>query len=64
MSNNLLREEKRPWPIVRCEWGSPYDLIHVLGPFSVILQPRNCYKVEFTNTSSAGRTTTKIKKIL
>ena len=28
----LLREVRRPWPIVRCE-ESPYDLINVLGPF-------------------------------
>ena len=36
--NVLLREVKRAWPIVRYE-QSPYDLINVLGPFSVILQP-------------------------
>ena len=58
----LLREVKRPFPIVRCEL-SPYDLINVLGPFSVILQPRNL-KVEFTNTSSGDRRARKITKIL
>ena len=46
--SKLLGEVKRPLPIVRCE-QSPYDLINALGPYSVILQPRNCYQVEFTN---------------
>ena len=35
-----------------------------LGPFSVIWQPWNFYKVESTNTPSGGRTTRKITKIL
>ena len=30
-----------------------YDLIDVLSPFSVILQPMNFFKVEFANNSNA-----------
>ena len=54
---------RRPWPIARCE-QSPYDLINVLGPFSVILQPLDFDKVEFSCPSSVGRTVRKITKIL
>ena len=35
------------------EWGVLYDLINVLGPFLVILQPWNFCKVEFTCICSA-----------
>ena len=52
-----------PGPIALCE-ESPYDLMAILGSLSVILQPSNFYKVEFTSTSSAGKTARKIKKIL
>ena len=41
---------------------SPDNL--VLGHFSVILQPRSFCKVRFCDTSSAGKTTRKITKIL
>ena len=58
----LLREVERQWRIVLCK-ESPYDLIDVLGPFSIILQSRNFYKGEFTDTSSAGMTVT-IAKLL
>ena len=47
-------------PIVLSE-ESPYDLMDVLGPFSVILQRGNFSKVEFTaTTASAGKTARKI----
>ena len=46
--------EKGPLPIVLCEQG-PYDLIDVFSRFSVILQPLNLNKVEFTYTSSTGK---------
>ena len=36
------------------------DLINVLGHFSVISQPWNFYKVEFTDSSSAAKTARKI----
>ena len=54
---------KRSLPIVLCE-ESPYDLIDVLGLFSVILQPLNFNKVKFTDTSSAGKTARKTTQIL
>ena len=50
-------------PIVLYE-ESHYQLINVLGHFSVILQIDICYQVEFTHTSSAGKTARKITKIL
>ena len=34
----FLREVERPLCVVLCE-ESPYDLINVLGPFSVTLKP-------------------------
>ena len=39
------------------------DLINVLGPFTVILRPRNFYDIEFTCASSACETALKITKI-
>ena len=54
---------KRPLRIVLCK-GSPYNLIDVLGPFSIILQSLNFFPVKFTDTFSAGKTMTKITKIL
>ena len=54
---------KHPLRTILCN-ESPYDLINVLGPFLVILQPRNFYKVEFTNTVSARKTARRITKIL
>ena len=53
---------KRPLHIVLCK-ESPYNLINVLDPFSVIFQ-ETLYKVEFTDTSSAGKTVSKTTKIL
>ena len=44
--------------------GVHYHLINVLGPFSIILQPRNFYKVKFAYISSARETARKITKIL
>ena len=44
--------------------GVHYDLIDVLGHFTVILQPWNFCKVEFTYISSARETLRKITKIL
>ena len=41
-----------------------YKLIDVLGHFSVILQPLDFCKVEFTYICSAGRAARKITKIL
>ena len=41
-------------PIVVCE-ESPYDLINVLGPFSVILQPGDFCKAEFTCIPNASK---------
>ena len=43
----LLSQARRPLSIVLCE-ESPYDLINVLRPFSVILQPWNFNNVKFT----------------
>ena len=40
-----------------------YELIDVLGHFSVILQPCHFCNVEFTYVSSAGRIARKITKI-
>ena len=47
--------------IVLCE-ENLYDLVNVLGPFSIILQPLNLYKVEFTYVSSARKTARKATK--
>ena len=44
--------------------GVLYDLINVLGPFSVILQPRNFLKVKSTYISSARKIARRITKIL
>ena len=54
---------KRPLHIILWK-ESRYNVINVLGPFSLILQPWNSYVVKFTNTSSAGKTARKITKIL
>ena len=43
--------------------GILYDLINVLGPFSVILQPRNFFNVEFTYISNTRKIAGKITKI-
>ena len=43
---------RRQLRIVLCK-ESPYDLINILGPFSVI-------KVELTDSSSVGKTARKI----
>ena len=58
----LLRMVKGSLPIVLCDWN-PYDLIYVVGRFSVILQPLDFNKAEFTCTSGAGKTARKIRKI-
>ena len=42
-------------PVLRCNVLDPG-----INPFSVILQPWNFYKIEFTNTSSAGKKASKI----
>ena len=42
--------------------GAIFALINVLGHFSVILQPGNFSKVEFTFICSAGRTVRKNHK--
>ena len=47
----VLRVLNGPLPIVLCKWN-PYDLIDVLGPFSLILQPWNFCKIEFSYISS------------
>ena len=60
---SLLREVKRQLGAVLYK-ESPYNLVNVLDPFSVILQPRNLFKVKFTDTSSAGKSARKITKIL
>ena len=52
---------KGPLPIILCE-ESPYDLIDVLGLFSVILSQWNFYKVELTYNSSAGKIARRIIK--
>ena len=54
---------KRSLRTVLCE-ESPNDLTNVVGPFSVILQPSNFYKVEFTYTSGAGKIVSKTTKML
>ena len=54
---------KRPLRIALCK-ESLYNMINVLGPFSVILQPLKFHKVEFTDTSYAGKTARKITKVL
>ena len=43
---------------------SPYNLISISGPFSVILHPLWFHKFEFIDTSSAGEKATQITKIL
>ena len=43
--------------------GVLYDLINVLGPSSVIFQPRN-FRSEFAYISGAHNTTRKVKIIL
>ena len=53
---------KRQLRIVLCK-ESPHNLIDVLGPFLVILQPLGFSKVEFTDTSGAGKTARKITKM-
>ena len=58
---DLSREVKCPLRIVLFE-ESPYNLINVLGPFSVILQPLDLHEVEFTDTSSAGKARGKSSK--
>ena len=42
----------------------PFDLINVLGPFWVILQPLNLSKFVFTYVSSASETSIKVTKVL
>ena len=46
---------KRPLRIVLSEEGH-YNLIDILGHFSVILQPWNFLKVKFCDISSTGKT--------
>ena len=43
---------------------SPYNLIDVLDPISVIVQPCYFYQVKFSVTSSANKTAKKVTKIL
>ena len=53
---------KCPLPIALGEEGY-YDLINVLCPFSVILQPSDFYyEVQFTYTPSAGKAARKVIK--
>ena len=54
---------KRPLRIVVCK-ASLSNLINVSAPFSVILQLRNFYKLEFTNTSSVGKAAKQITKAI
>ena len=68
MWNNSLKrgepgEVKRSLCVVLCK-ESPYNLVNVLGPFSVILRPRNFHKVKFTDTSSARKAARLITKTL
>ena len=56
-----LTHEQLHFSLLVCE-RSPYDLINVLGHFSVISQPQNVCKVEFSNISSALETMRKIAK--
>ena len=56
-------EVKQPLSIVLCK-DSPYNLMNVLGLFSVILQPRNFHNVKIINTFSASKTASKVTKIL
>ena len=58
----LEKEMNCPLCAVLCE-ESPYNLIDVLGPVSVIFQPWHFYKVEFTHASSAGKAARKIVTI-
>ena len=58
-----LREVKRPLHIVLCK-ESHYDLIDILGSFSVTLLPWKFYKVAFTYSSCPGTTARKITNIL
>ena len=57
-----------PWKIafslLICAKSPFYHLINVSGHFSVILQPWNYRKVEFTYISSTHETATKITRIL
>ena len=55
----LWREVKCPLRIVLCK-ESPYHLIDVLAPSSVILRRRDFYQVEFTDTCSTNKIATKI----
>ena len=59
----LSREVKCLLYIVLCK-ESPYNLINVLGLFSVMLQLSNSCKVYFIYISSASKTARKITKIL
>ena len=61
--SQLLREVKRSLCMVLYK-ESPYDLINVLGPLSVILQAQKFYKIEFTDIFSAGKKARKMTKIL
>ena len=54
----LSRDVKRLLRIVLRK-DSTFNLINVLGPFSVILQPLSFHKVELADTSSADETTKK-----
>ena len=60
---SVSRGMKRPLRIALCK-ESCYNLINALDPFSFIFQPWNFYIVNFTDTSSAGKTARKITKIL
>ena len=59
-----LSRVKLPFLYSSAREGGLYDLINVLGPFSVTLQPLNFCKIEFTYFSSGRKTARKIKNIL
>ena len=62
-----LEDISHPWEVAFMHYsvrGVIYALIDILGNFSVILQPWNFCKVEFTYISSARETARKITKIL
>ena len=54
---------KLPLNIVLCR-ENPCNLINILGPFAIILQPKNFDNVEFIDTSSAGKTARKVSEKL